>query len=228
MFLSHFAVALAAKRAAPRTSLGTLVAAAQAIDLAWPVLVLGGVERVRVAPGDTAFTPLAFEHYPWTHGGLSVVAWAALLVALYRWRTGYRAGAWAVAAAVASHWILDLVAHRPDLPLWPPAGPCVGLGLWGSVPATLLVELGLFAAGVVAYATGTRARDGVGRWAPRALVAFLLVVFAANALSPPPPSAAAVAGGALAMWLFVPWAAWADRHREARAARERHAAATAG
>ena len=214
MFIGHFAVALAAKRAAPRTSLGTLVAAAQLIDLVWPVLVLAGVEVVRVDPGNTPFTPLDFVSYPWTHSAATVVVWSALFVALALLVARFAA---VVAAAVASHWVLDLVSHRPDLPLFP-GGPKVGLGLWESVPGTLVVETGLFLAGAVLYATATRARDRAGRIGLAALVAVLLLIYLANVLSPAPPSPTAVAGGALLVWLFVPWAAWVDRHRALAAA----------
>lgn len=213
MFIGHFAAGLAAKRLAPRTSLGTLFAAAQLIDLVWPALLLAGVERVRIAPGDTAFTPLAFEHYPWTHSLLLVGLWAAAFGVAYRARTGYRRGAVVVGALVLSHWLLDLLTHRPDLPLAPGAA-LVGLGLWNSVAGTLVVEGGLFAAGLLAYATFTRARNRTGAIALWALAAFLVAVYAANVASPPPPSTQAIGAAGLLMWLFVPWGFWIDRNRE--------------
>jgi membrane-bound metal-dependent hydrolase YbcI (DUF457 family) len=213
MFIGHFAAGLAAKRLAPRTSLGTLFAAAQLIDLVWPALVLAGLERVRIAPGDTAFTPLAFEHYPWTHSLLMVGVWAGLFALAYRARTGYARGTAVVGGLVVSHWLLDLVVHRPDLPLAPGAA-AVGLGLWNSVPGTLLVEGSLFAAGVVVYATATRARNRTGSIALWALVAFLVAVYAANVTGPPPPSAEAIGAAGLLTWLFVPWGVWIDRNRE--------------
>ena len=214
MFIGHFAAAMAAKRAAPGVSLGWLFAAAQLPDLLWPALLLAGVERARVAPGDTAFTPLAFEHYPWSHSLLMVALWGAVLARLYRWQRGRAAGgALVLAALVVSHWVLDWVTHRPDLPLLPGAGPRLGLGLWNSVAATLAVELLLFAAGAWLYARGTRPGDRTGRWAWAGLVLFLLVVHFANAFSPPPPSMTAVAVGGLAIWLLVWWGAWADGHR---------------
>src|SRR5688500_398942 len=118
MFIGHFAAAMAAKRVAPGVSLGWLVAAAQLPDLLWPVLLLAGVERARIAPGDPAFTPLAFDHYPWSHSLLMVALWGALLAGLHRWRRGGVAGGSIVLAAlVVSHWVLDWVTHRPDLPL---------------------------------------------------------------------------------------------------------------
>ena len=219
MFIGHFAVALAAKRSAPRASLGWLFAACQLPDLIWPVLLLVGAERARIAPGDTAFTPLAFDHYPWSHSLLLVVVWAALFALLYSSRTRDRRGAIAVAVLVTSHWVLDWVTHRPDLPLVPPplpgSGVRAGLGLWNSVPATLVVELVLFAAGVWLYAGATRPRDRTGKVAFRGLVLFLLLVYSTNAFSPPPPGMTAVAVGGLAIWLLVWWGAWADGHREA-------------
>lgn len=215
MFLGHFAVALGAKRLAPRASLGTLVAAAQLLDLVWPALVLLGVEVVRIDPGNTAYTPLDFASYPFTHGAASVLLWAAAAGGLYAWRTRDRAGAWTVAGLVASHWLLDALTHRPDLPLWP-GGPKVGLGLWDSVPASVVVEALLFAAGVLLYARTTRWKDGVGRFGLYAFLALLLLIAVGNVVGPPPPSAQAIGWAGLGLWLFVPLAAWIDRHRVVR------------
>jgi len=213
MFIGHFAMGFAAKRVAPRTSLGTLFAAAQLLDLIWPALVLVGVEKVRVDPGNTAFTPLDFVSYPWTHSLLAALVWAVGFALAYRARTDFTRGAWLVGGLVLSHWVLDFLTHRPDLPLAPEA-PKVGLGLWNSVPATVVVEVSLFAIGVFMYATSTKARNRTGRIALWALVAFLLAVYVAN-LGPPPPSATAVGVVGLLLWLFIPWAVWIDRNREA-------------
>ena len=213
MFIGHFAVAFAAKSAAPRGSLGTLFLAAQWLDVLWPVLVLAGLEEVRVAPGDTAFTPLAFVRYPLTHSLALALVWSAVLGGVYRWRTGRAREAWVVAGLVLSHWVLDLLTHRPDLPLAPGAAK-VGLGLWNSVLGTLLVESALFAAGVFLYATFTRAVTRGGRIALWALVATLAGLYAANVLGPPPPGPRAVAVAGLLMWLFLPWAIYVDRRRE--------------
>jgi hypothetical protein len=215
MFLGHFAVALGAKRIAPRTSLGTLVAAAQLIDLVWPALILAGVEVVRIDPGNTAYTPLDFASYPFTHGASSVLLWAAAFGALHFWRRRDRAAAWTVAGLVVSHWLLDALTHRPDLPLWP-GGPRVGLGLWDSVPATVAVEGLLFAAGAFLYYRTTRWKDRVGRFGLYAFVGLLVLIAAGNLLGPPPPSPEAIGAAGLGLWLFVPLAAWIDRHRQVR------------
>jgi membrane-bound metal-dependent hydrolase YbcI (DUF457 family) len=217
MFIGHFAAAMGTKPAAPRTSLGWLFAASQFPDLLWPVFLLTGIERARIAPGDTAFTPLAFDHYPWSHSLLMVVIWGVLLGALYRLRGGDPRASLVIGALVVSHWVLDWVTHRPDLPLFPGGGPKVGLGLWNYPTATLVIEALLFAAGVWIYARWTPARDRTGRWSFVALVVFLLFVHVTNAFSPPPPNMTAVAIAGLAIWLLVLWAAWADRHRGAAA-----------
>jgi hypothetical protein len=217
MFIGHFALGLAAKPLSPRTSLGTLFAAAQLADLVWPVLLLLGVERVRIDPGNTAFTPLDFVSYPWTHSLLMALLWSAAFALIYLWRTRSSRGAWVVGALVLSHWVLDLVTHRPDLPLAPGAAK-VGLGLWNSVPATVVVESALFAFGVFVYSTWTRPQDRTGRIAFTALVLFLALVYVMNLAGPPPPDARSVAFVTLLMWLFVPWGAWIDRHRASASA----------
>jgi hypothetical protein len=216
MFVGHFGAALAAKRAAPRVSLGWLFAASQLPDLVWPVLVLAGIERVRIAPGDTAFTPLAFEHYPWSHSLLAVLAWAALLGLLYVVTHQNTPEALTLGALVVSHWVLDWVTHRPDLPLYPGGTARFGLGLWNSVAATLVVECALYLAALWLYVRHTTARDRAGRIGFWALAILLLIIQAANVFSPPPPSVNAVAMSGMAIWLLVLWAGWADRHRDWR------------
>ncbi len=212
MFVGHLAVALGARKAEPRVTLGAAVAAAFGLDLLWPILLLLGLESVRVHPGDTAFTNLAFDSYPWSHSLLVVMGWSALAALVGRracgsWRAGIVLG-----ALVLSHWGLDFMTHRPDLPLWP-GGPVVGLGLWNSIPGTILVEGGFLAAGVWLYARGSVARDGIGRWALVGLVTFTGVVWVTQPWSPPPPGATAVAAGALILWLLPPWARWIEAHR---------------
>jgi hypothetical protein len=129
LFIGHFAVGFASKRVAPRTSLGTLMLAALFLDALWPVFLLCGIERVRIEPGNTAFTPLAFEHYPVSHSLFMALVWAVLFALLYRARTGFAAGALWVGVGLVSHWVLDFVTHRPDLPLLPFGSTRLGLGL---------------------------------------------------------------------------------------------------
>ena len=219
MFVGHFAMAFGAKRLAPRVSLGVLFLACQLADLIWPNLVLLGVERFRIEPGNTALTPLDFVHYPYSHGLVALVVWGLLFAGLYGLllRGGMRA-ALVIAGLVLSHWVLDALTHRPDMPVLWNDSLRVGLGLWNAPLAAVIVELLLLAAGVGLYLVQTRSRDRIGSIAFWALIGFLLAVYAANLLGPPPPSVAAVAWSAQAMWLLVVWAYWVDRHRESRRA----------
>ena len=162
MFLGHFAVALAAKKAAPKTSLGTLFIGAQFIDLLWPILLVAGVEHVRLDPGNTVVTPLDFYNYPFSHSLTGVVIWSVVVGGVYFAFRRYRRGALVLGAAVLSHWVLDLLTHRPDLPLTFSGDARAGFGLWNSLPFTLIVELGLFAAGVVFYLRATSANGQGG------------------------------------------------------------------
>jgi hypothetical protein len=211
MFIGHFGLAFAAKAASPRVNLATLFAAAQWPDLVWPVLVGMGIEQVRIAPGDTAFTPLEFVSYPWSHSLLLVVLWAVAFAAVHRARTG-RAGGAVLIALVVSHWLLDVVTHRPDLPLFP-GGPVYGLGLWNSVAGTVALEGVLFVLGVWVYARRTRPRETYGRWAFKSLIGVLLLAYVASALSAPPSIEAIWSGALVGGMLLLAWAAWADRSR---------------
>jgi membrane-bound metal-dependent hydrolase YbcI (DUF457 family) len=214
MFLGHFGVALAAKKAAPAVSIGTTMFAAQFLDAIWPLLVLAGIERVEVKPGITRVTPLDFVYYPWSHSLAAALGWAALFAGVHwAFRRNARSAAW-LAALVLSHWVLDWIVHRPDLPLFPGDTHAHGLGLWNSLPATLAIEFALFAAGILIYLTRTRARDRTGSVAFWALVAVLAVAYLGATLGPPPPSPEAVAYSCLVIYLVLPWGWWIDRHRE--------------
>ena len=219
MLIGHFAVAFAAKRAVPRVSLGVLVAATELIDLLWPLFLFAGLEEVRIDPGNTAVTPLAFVHYPITHSLVGATGWAILFGLLYWAVTRYKAGAVVVGLVTVSHWFLDALVHRPDLPLYPGSSTLVGLGLWNSVAGTILVEGGMFLAGVWLYTSGTQPRDRVGRYALWAFVAFLVLIYVGNLFGPPPPSVQAIAWAGLASYLLPLWAGWFDRHRAITAAK---------
>lgn len=213
MFLGHFGVGFGAKAVAPEPSLGTLFLAAQFIDLLWPTLLLLEVERARIEPGITKVTPLDFTYYPFSHSLLAVLCWAALFAGAYWLLRRTARGAAVLAVAVVSHWFLDLVVHRPDLPLIPGGTRFLGLGLWSNLGATVAAELAIFWLGLWLYLRATVARDAVGRWAPWALVAFLLAVYAANLFGDPPPSVTVLAWVGQAQWLLVAWGYWVDRHR---------------
>jgi hypothetical protein len=212
VFIGHFAVAYAAKRLVPRSSLGTLFFAAQFLDLLWPVLVLTGVERLSLAPPGAGF-PLVFDHYPWSHSLLFALFWG-VVVACIHWTVRHDGRtAFVIGALVPSHWILDAVVHVPDLPLWPGGTPLVGLGLWNEPLVALTIEFALLAAGVAMYLSATEPMRRAGRWGTWFLIGFLALIQVGNTFGPPPPSAMAVAWTAMAVWLLVLLGWWTDGAR---------------
>ena len=216
MFIGHFAMGFGAKRFAPQVSLGILFLACQLADLIWPNLVLLGIETLSIEPGITAMTPLNFSSYPYSHSLIALLVWAVVFASLYivLSRTGAKA-AIVIAALVFSHWVLDVLSHRPDMPISLGDAPKIGIGLWNYPMIAIPVELLLFGIGVWLYSRCTQPmnrKGSIGLWV---LVSFLLAVYLANVFGPPPPSAAAVAWSAQAMWLIVAWGFWVDRNRTA-------------
>ena len=212
MFIGHFAVGFALKKIAPQTNLGWLIAAVCFLDLLWPFFLLAGLESLEIDPGNTAFTPLNFTAYPYTHSLVMAAVWAIILGGIYFSISKYKIGAITVGVGVVSHWLLDFLVHRPDLPLYP-GGEKYGLGIWNSIPATLILEVLMFAGGVWIYLRSTRARDRAGKYLLWIFVAILVLSYFGNLLSPPPPSARAVAYFAPLVWIYIVLAAWTDRHR---------------
>ena len=215
MLAGHYSAAFLAKAAAPRTPLWLLALAVQLVDVLWAGFVLLGVERLRLDPSLPS-NPLVLEHMPYTHSLAGTLVWAGLAaLATKRW-LGSRTAAWAVAAAVASHWLLDWLVHRPDLTLWG-VPPKHGLGLWNFPAPALALELGLLLGCATACLRGgalaPSSRRGV-----LALVAVLAALQLATTLAPPALGPSGVAVTALLTFGLVAFAA----HRiEASAASRR-------
>jgi hypothetical protein len=216
MFIGHFAVGFAGKRAAPAVSLGLLFLAAQFLDLLWPSFVLFDLETVKLAPGITAVTPLDFTSYPYSHSLLAAVGWSVLVGLGYWLIRRDKRGSVVLGALVFSHFVLDFVTHRPDLQLSPGSPVRVGLGLWFSLPATVTIESLMFLAGVLIYRRCTKPRNRAGKYGFLVLVLFLFVAYLAAIFGPPPPNTTSVALGGQMVWLLVLWGFWVDRHRSGR------------
>jgi len=214
MFIGHFALAFGAKRAAPSVSLGTLFLACQFADLLWPTLLVLGFERVEIDPGNTLVTPLNFVSYPYSHSLVMLLFWSAFFAIDYRIVKGWRPRAMmTVAALVFSHYVLDVVTHRPDMPITISGTTKIGLGLWNHPGTALAIESAMFLIGAAIYMSVTRAKDRIGKIALYGLIMFLVAMYFAALYGPPPPSASAIAIAGHLMWLFVIWAYWVDRHR---------------
>jgi hypothetical protein len=217
MFLGHYGVALALKRKEPKVSLGTLFVACELVDILWGAFLVLGWEHVRILPDDNPLLMFQFYDYPITHSLVGALAWSLAAAALYySWPTRDTSRHWQAAvlvgAVVASHWVLDLVVHVPDLPIAGNDSPKLGLGLWNHFGLSVAVELLLLAIGTAVYARARSRRHPV-RWGRLGLTLLLLVgVYAASLLGPPPPSVTAVGLSDVAFLLLMGLlGAWADR-----------------
>jgi hypothetical protein len=211
MFIGHYGAAFAAKKAAPQLSLGTLFLAAQLMDLIWPVLLLLGLEHVRIAPGNTVVTPLDFYDYPFTHSLTGSLLLSFALGACIYGITKHRRSAIVAGILVFSHWILDFLTHRPDLPLTFNSTIVVGLGLWNSMAGTITVELFIFTAGLLLYFTTTSPEKRKGTIAFGVFIVVLAGIYFGNLFGPPPENVSLIAVVSNAAWIFVLWAYWLDK-----------------
>lgn len=217
MFVGHFAVGFALKRAAPRVSLGTLILAAAFADVVWIVFFVTGVERVTIEPGLMAANSLNLVSIPFSHSLLMNAVWGGLFAGVYFWWRRDSRGAWVLLAAVLSHWILDVATHRPDMPLAPGLDLRVGLGLWNSRLATFLVEGALWFGAVLLYVRVTRSSTRAGLYAFWSMIVVLTVLWVASLGGDPPPSLRALAViNTIFFALVEAWAFWMNRSRPLR------------
>ncbi len=217
MFLGHYGVAFALKRAEPKLSLGTLFLAVTLADLLWGAFLLAGWEQVRIDPGYTAVTPLQFPDYPISHSLIGMLAWSVVGAGLYySWPTRDTSRHWQAAAlvglAILSHFPLDVVVHVPDLPLWGQDSRKLGLGLWNHPTASLVVELLTLAAGVAVYVAFRSHRHPVRPGRLGSLVAVLVAIYLLSVFGPIPPSVHAIAvADVVGILLIAAFGAWADQ-----------------
>lgn len=225
MFIGHYGLAFALKRADPKVSLGTLFVSVQFVDILWTVFILLGWERARIEPGLTAGSPIQYLYYPWSHSLGAGLIWGLLAAAVIYSRptkdTSHRLkAAVVVGVAVASHWILDVVVHIRDLPVWSDSGTKVGLGLWDHPTASILVELALVGIGAVLYATHRTRRHPLHPARLAILIGVLVILEIVGIIGPPPPNLRMVAVLGLLLYMGLAWlAAWEDRAAPAPAER---------
>jgi hypothetical protein len=217
VFLGHYGAAFALKRVQPKLSLGTLFLAVQLADLLWGVFLLLGWEHARIIPGYTPVTPFEFLDYPISHSLVGAVAWGLVAAALYySWPTRDTANHWQAAAlvgfAVFTHYPLDVLVHVPDLPLAGNDSPKLGLGLWNHPAATMILELGFLAAGVLIYVLRRSQRHPVRTGRLGLLLVVLVGTYFGSQFGPLPGSMTSVAVSDILFLSVVAWlAAWADR-----------------
>jgi membrane-bound metal-dependent hydrolase YbcI (DUF457 family) len=212
MFIGHYGLALASKKS--RTiQLGTAILAAQFLDLLWPVFTLLGWEKFSIEPGNTKITPINFESYPYTHSMLGSIVMALLFAAVYYVIKKDSRNAAIYALLVFSHWVLDYITHRPDLPLTYTSTEKVGLGLWNYPAPAIFTECLIYVTGIFLFLKNTKALNKKGNILSWILISLLAIFYVMNLISPPPPSTDAVSYSALLLWLFVFIGYWIDKNR---------------
>jgi FtsH-binding integral membrane protein len=216
MFLGHYGAGLSFKKAAPPISLGLFFIAVQFLDLLWPTFLLLHIEHVQITANKSQPIPLIFTDYPYSHSLLMALLWSALFFVVYWLARKNLRQAVILGLAVFSHWVLDLIVHLPDLPLYPGSSVELGLELWRFPVVTAVIEGLIFFFGLFLYFKSTKAKNKTGSIVFWVLVILLLVSHIANLFSPPPPSVEAIAWAGQAMWLFVLLAFWADKNRVPR------------
>lgn len=216
MFIGHFGISLAAKKAAPKVSLATLFLATQFVDILWPFFLVFHIETVAITPGYTKMNAFEFLHYPYTHSLFMGLVWGIITALIYFLLKKDVRGAIVIGLCVLSHWFLDLVVHTADLPITPFGDSKVGLGLWNHVAATLIVESIIFFGGLFIYMSITRAKNKKGSWGLWSLVILLVLITISNTFGPTPPDSIMTLfiSFIILMTLIITLAGWVDKNRE--------------
>lgn len=220
MFVGHYGPSFAIKSLRPAIPLWLLFIAVQLVDMAWAVLVLLGVEKVRIVPEITASNPLDLYYMPYTHSLVAAIFWSVVVAVLVRLlpRVATRSAAVWIGVAVFSHWVLDFLVHRPDLPLYGNSMK-IGLGLWNYPAVALSLEAALLSGGMILYLRVTKPINAIGRIGLPVFAVVMLAIQSYVLFGPPPASPAAAAMTALVLYVvFAALAEWLARQR-------RHAAA---
>lgn len=191
MFIGHYGIALAAKKIDKNISLGLLFFATQFADILFFTLVLIGIESISFAPGITKVSPLDFTYYPYSHGLVASLFWAGMFfiffkIAPLKSDSHKNKIALIMGATALSHFLLDAITHRADLPLFGGDSYRLGLGLWNYILASSLIEFLTFFAGLWMYLKSTRGITFSGRYGMIIFSTFVTIMWMASLLAPTP------------------------------------------
>ena len=235
MLVGHFAVAFLGKRIEPRISLGTLMLAAMLADILWCAFMIAGIEEIRARQGATVaglrmVDAMEATQIAFSHSLVMLIVWSAVAGCLFFLRSRNRRAAWIISAIVISHWFLDFASHPPDMPLAPFFSQRLGLGLWNSIPATIVIEGFVWVFAIQLYVRSTRSENRVGVFVLWAGIVLLTLIWFANIAGPPPRDFSDIGYSSLTLFgITVGWAyrvnRWRGRRLSERPRRDGRAAA---
>ena len=219
MFIGHYGIGFALKKFDSLLSLGWLFIAVQFVDIIWTILIFFGIERVEIVPGITEANPLDFVHYPFTHSLVAFVVWSVivgLIVFLGKFKSSLSKMSLGLLLGfgVFSHFLLDLIVHRPDLPVMGDDSMMLGFGLWNYTAIAYILEMLIFIGGAYVY---FRAKGNLTKSKKTGLVLFiviLLIINLANLYGPPPEDTRMIAVvGFVSFILFALFGFWVDKEK---------------
>jgi len=214
MHVGHFAAGLIGKPIEPKLSAGTLVFASMLADLLWCVFTLAGIEEVRFGTGSGAANYFQAINIALSHSLIMLVVWGVVFAGVYFLVRRNLRGAVLLFFLVVSHWLFDVIAHKPDMPLVPGGAQRLGFGLWTNIPATIIVEGGLWVIAIVLYLRATRAKGRLAFFVFWPVVLLLTLFWYNNIAGPPPPNPAIAPIFSLVYFsLVVAWSYWINRLR---------------
>lgn len=216
MFIGHFGLSFAAKKAAPKVSLPTLFIATQFVDILWPFMLIFNIEKVVIVPGYTQVNAYEFLYFPYTHSLLMGIIWGIVIASIYFLIKKDIRSSVVIGLCVLSHWFFDLIVHTTDLPITPFGDYKVGFGLWNHVAATLIIEFFIFFGGLFVYTSITKAKNKKGMWGLWGLAILLVIVTLSNTFGPPPPDSVKILfmSFIILMIIIIVLAGWVDKNRE--------------
>ena len=214
MFVGHYGISFAVKSVEKRIPLWLLFIAVQFVDVLWAIFVLTGVEKVRITPGITATNPLDLYYMPYTHSLVAALLWSGAGFITYKVAgRGAIYSSFLVAVAVFSHWVLDLIVHRPDLPLYDDTYK-LGFGLWNYPVLAFALEATLLLGGIFLYLRASKPKSSIGKYGMLVFGIVMLLMQGVVFFGSPPDSPSAAALTALISYAVLAAAAyWLEKKR---------------
>jgi hypothetical protein len=212
MHVGHFAAGFLGKRVAPQLSLGTMILAAMLADFLWCIFMLAGLEKVQFKTALGAANYFQPIDITLSHSLVMIVVWAAIFAGIhFLWRRNKRP-ALLLFCLVLSHWPMDVIAHKPDMPWAPGVSQYLGLGLWTNIPATMIVEGGLWVIAILVFLRTIRWRKRLALLVFWPVILLITLIFYNNVAGPPPPNPQTAPVVSLVYFsLVVAWAYWVNR-----------------